>query len=348
MKLKLGGFTRNREAVRGKLRLAKNTLSERERELLRVQNELRQAAKSGDTSTDYKFVVDTAADKLKESKEDVRVLRAQLGSLDTEVNRASIDVSNMEKKRATLVQESKDLQAVHGENMMAAKTYTTKHERIAAALQEHSDRVGMGKYAVKSHSGKRLRMLRATLQWQMAEDDFKVALERLATATERLEICNARLMKKSKTPGVSKIDIATAREEQSKADALVNEATRDMDAKREILRRKKEQAYLMGHGDPMPDPNMRGDVDNATGAAVSAAEEKKELARKEVEAADLKVARRKSHMLDMRGYLATLKAQMLAMKKKLAALRKLGGKRLVKLLKKIARRKKRKLKWQKI
>ena len=77
MKLKLGGFTRNREAVRGKLRLAKNTLSERERELLRVQNELRQAAKSGDTSTDYKFVVDTAADKLKESKEDVRVLRAQ-------------------------------------------------------------------------------------------------------------------------------------------------------------------------------------------------------------------------------------------------------------------------------
>ena len=231
---------------------------------------------------------------------------------------------------------------------MAAKTYTTKHERIAAALQEHSDRVGMGKYAVKSHSGKRLRMLRATLQWQMAEDDFKVALERLATATERLEICNARLMKKSKTPGVSKIDIATAREEQSKADALVNEATRDMDAKREILRRKKEQAYLMGHGDPMPDPNMRGDVDNATGAAVSAAEEKKELARKEVEAADLKVARRKSHMLDMRGYLATIQAQMLAMKKKLAALRKLGGKRLVKLLKKIARRKKRKLKWQKI
>ena len=66
------------------------------------------------------------------------------------------------------------------------------------------------------------------------------------------------------------------------------------------------------------------------------------MARKEGEAADLKVARRKSHMLDMRGYLATLKAQMLAMKKKLAALRKLGGKRLVKLLKKIARRKKKK------
>ena len=92
-----------------------------------------------------------------------------------------------------------------------------------------------------------------------------------------------------------------------------------MDVKREILRRKKEQAYLMGHGDPMPDPNMRGDVDKAPGAAVSAAEEKKELARKQVEAADLKVARRKSHMLDMKSYLATIQAQMLAMKKKLAA-----------------------------
>ena len=218
-----------------------------------MQNEMRQAVKNGDTSTDYKFVVDTAADKLKESKEDLRVLRTQLESLDTEVNRASIDVSNMEKKRATLVQAAKDLQAVHGENMLAAKTYAAKHEKIAAAWQEHSERPGMGKYAVKSHSGKRLRMLRATLQWQMAEDDFKVALERLGTATERLEICNARLMKKSKTPGVSKIDIATAREEQSKADALVNEAARDMDVKREILRRKKEQAYLMGHGDPMPD-----------------------------------------------------------------------------------------------
>ena len=126
--------------------------------------------------------------------------------------------------------------------------------------------------------------MEATLQWQMAEDDFKVALEGLSTATERLEICNARLMKISKMPGVGKADIALAHEEQAKADALVVMATKDMDEKREVLRRKKEQAYLMGHGDPMVDPKMVGDTSNGTDAT-SAAEDAARKAQKEVEEA---------------------------------------------------------------
>merc|ERR1712216_363587 len=128
-----------------------------------------------------------------------------------------------------------------------------------------------------------------------------------------------------------------AHEEQAKADSLVVLATKDMDEKREVLRRKKEQAYVMGHGDPMVDPRMVGDTSNGT---VSAAEDAARKAQKEVEEADLKVARRKSHMLDMAEYLKTMKAQMKAMKRKLLALKRLGGKRLVAMMKKIAARKK--------
>merc|ERR1712072_1023889 len=82
---------------------------------------------------------------------------------------------------------------------------------------------------------------------------------------------------------------------------------------------------------------MGGDTSNGT---VSAAEDAARKAQKEVEEADLKVARRKSHMMDMAEYLKTLKAQMKAMKKKLLALKRLGGKRLVAMMKKIAARKK--------
>ena len=103
-------------------------------------------------------------------------------------------------------------------------------------------------------------------------------------------------MKISKMPGVGKADIAMAHEEQAKADALFVLATKDMDQKREVLRRKKEQAYLMGHGDPMPDPRIVGDTSNGT---VSAAEDAARKAQKEMEEADLKAARRKSHMMDM-------------------------------------------------
>merc|ERR1712072_1591194 len=82
---------------------------------------------------------------------------------------------------------------------------------------------------------------------------------------------------------------------------------------------------------------MGGDTSNGT---VSAAEDAARKAQKEVEEADLKVARRKSHMMDMAEYLKTLKAQMKAMKRKLLALKRLGGKRLVAMMKKIAARKK--------
>ena len=198
-----------------------------------------------------------------------------------------------------MVEEVKELQSVHSENVHHHAAHALKHEKIAAAVKEHSERLGMGKYAKKSHAGDKLRRLRATLQWQMAEDDFKVPLEGLSTATERLDICNARLMKISKMPGVGKADIAMAHEEQAKVDALFVLATKDMDKKREGLRRKKEQAYLMGHGDPMPDPRIVGDTSNGT---VSAAEDAARKAQKEMEEADLKAARRKSHMMDMTKY----------------------------------------------
>ena len=126
LRLKLKSFEANKVVVMEKLRSAKK------RKVVAAQKALGKAeaemAKAGaDADTNSKFVVEAAKATLKEANEEVRVLGSNLDNINTEANRAGIDISNLEGRRAKVVEEVKELQSVHSENVHQHAVHALKH-----------------------------------------------------------------------------------------------------------------------------------------------------------------------------------------------------------------------------